>query len=101
MVRVNTFAALVVPILCGAKVRLVGDRVTEEEDATPVPASATVCGEPPALSVMTNAPVRVPLVVGLKVTEILQLAAPATPLPQVLVSAKSPEVAIDEMLNAD
>ena len=53
-----------------------------------------------ALSVIVRVPVRVPVAVGLKVTEMLQLAPAATLVPQVLVSAKSPEAAI-EVIESD
>jgi hypothetical protein len=54
-------------------------------ELAPVPLRATLCGEPVALSVMVSVPVRVPVVVGVKVTEIVQLAPAATLVPQVLV----------------
>jgi hypothetical protein len=63
--------------------------------AVPVPLSATVCGDPLALSVRVNVPGRVPLAVGANVTEIVQFAPAATLDPQLLVSPKSPEAAID------
>ena len=72
------------------------DSVTVE----PVPDNETVCGAPLALSVMVRVPVRAPPAVGVKVTEMAQLAAAATLDPQVLVSAKSPVATIDVMLNA-
>src|SRR5215467_12508247 len=56
----------------------------------PVPVSATVCGLPLALSVTEIVPVREPLAVGVKVTEMVQFAATATDEPQVLVWLKSP-----------
>jgi hypothetical protein len=81
-----------------AIVRLVG--LDETPTVEPVPVRETVCGGPLALSVMVMVPVRVPPVVGVKVTEILQVAPVATLLLQVLVAAKSPEVVIDAMLKA-
>jgi len=63
----------------------------------PVPVSPTVCGLPAALSVMVKVPVRVPAAVGVKVTLIMQFALAASiagSVPQVFVSAKSPEVPI-------
>jgi hypothetical protein len=103
-VSVMVCAALVEPVVCEANVRLVGERVTAGDvviGRAPVPLKATVWGEPLALSVMVTVPVRAPVAVGVKLTEMVQLVPPATTLPQVLVSAKSPEAAIDEMLNAD
>jgi hypothetical protein len=73
-----------------------GDSVT----VVPVPLRDTVCGEPEALSVIVRLPLRVPPAVGANVTEMVQLAPTATLDPQVLVSAKSPEAAIDVMLRA-
>ena len=64
-------------------VRLVvdGARATD----VPIPASATVWGDPPALSVMVRVPLRAPDVVGVKTTEIAQVVPAATDEPQVLV----------------
>lgn len=75
------------------KVRLEGERLTWPD--RPVPAKVTVCGLPLALSVMLTAAVRLPLAAGLNVMLIVQLPFGNTvpPLPQVVVSAKSPEVA--------
>ncbi len=42
------------------------------------------------MSVTVTVPLRVPVAVGLKVTEIVQLAPAATLVPQVFVCAKSP-----------
>jgi hypothetical protein len=72
--------------------------VVERETASPPPLRDTVCGELPALSVIVTVPVRVPAAVGVKVTEIVQLAPAATPVPQLCVSAKSPEAAIDAIV---
>lgn len=66
----------------------------------PIPVSDTVWGDPPALSVMVSVPVRDPPAAGVKVTEIVQFAPAAKLDPQVLVSAKSPDAAIDVMLSA-
>lgn len=66
----------------------------------PAPVSDTVCGDPLALSVMVSVPARDPPAVGVNVTEIVQFAPAATLAPQVLVSAKSPEAAIDVIFNA-
>ena len=60
----------------------------------PVPVRATVCGLPAALSVTVMAPVRDPPAVGLKITEIVQVADAATDAPQVLVWLKSPLAAM-------
>ena len=75
------------------KLRLVGAKVTAGA-VVPVPDSPTVCGLPLALSVTVIEPVREPAAVGVKVTEIVQLAPATTELPQVLVWLKSPLAAI-------
>ena len=85
LVNVTVCAALVVPTVCAAKVKLVGERLTA--GAVPVPESAMVCGLLLALSEMVIAPVRSPTVVGVNVTLIVQLPPAATEVPQVLVSA--------------
>jgi hypothetical protein len=64
-------------------------------NVTPVPLSATVCGDPVALSVMFSVPVRPPAPVGANVTEIVQFAPAATLVPQLFVCAKSPEATIE------
>jgi hypothetical protein len=46
----------------------------------------------PALSVTVKVPVRVPVVVGLNFTLMMQLEFAASELPQLLVCEKSPEV---------
>ncbi len=76
----------------------------------PVPVNGTVCGLPPALSVTVSVPVRAPTAVGANVTLIVQVFDPAVagnvagligqaPAP-VLVAAKSPEAAIELIVNA-
>jgi hypothetical protein len=60
----------------------------------PPPVKLTVCVDVLALSVTVSEPVRVPAAVGVNVIAIVQLLPPATLVPQVLVSAKSPPVAI-------
>ncbi len=59
------------------KDRLAGDNVT---GAVPLPVNCSVCGEVEASSLIVNAPERVPRVVGVNVTEIVQLSfAPNVP----------------------
>ena len=84
LVRVTAWAALLVPTCWLANVRVVLDKVTA--GAIPVPLRLTVCGLPAPLSVMDTVPVRVPVVVGVKVTLMVQLAEAANDAPQVLVS---------------
>src|SRR4051812_36231436 len=100
-VSVTDCAALVVPTVWLAKVKLVGENVTAAADAAfPVPESETICGLPAAESVTVNAPVRVPVCVGVKVTAMLQLAPAARLAGQELVCAKSPLVPILLTLSA-
>ena len=60
-----------------------------------------MCGLPLALSIIVKFPVRVPVAVGVMVTLIAHVFDPAVdgrvfaPVGQVLVSAKSPEAAIE------
>jgi hypothetical protein len=58
-------------------------------DEAPVPVSVIICGLPPALSVMVIEPFRVPVVVGVKVTLIVQTPLIPSELGQEL-AAKSP-----------
>jgi len=64
---------------------------------TPVPVSETVCALPLASSVTERAPVREPVAVGMKVTEMVQVPAAATVAPHVLVWLKSPLAAMAVM----
>lgn len=89
-VSVTLCAALVVPVICDAKVRLEGERVTA--GAVPVPDSDTLCGLPAASSVTVTLPVRLPPLDGVNVTEIVQLpltASVAGEIGHVFVCAKS------------
>lgn len=88
LVSVTGCAALVVPSACVPNVRLVADKLTA--GAVPVPVRLIDCGLLAALSVIVTMPVLVPVAAGSKVTLIVQLAPPATELPHVLVSVKSP-----------
>lgn len=75
--------ALVVPTVCGPKVRLVGENCAAVE----VPVIVTVCV--PALSVIVSVAVRLLMFDGVKVTLMLQLLVAANVVPQLLVWAKS------------
>ena len=87
--------ALVVFKVVAGNTRLVGENCTCARPVTPVPVSETRCGLPAALSVMASNWVSFDSTVGVKVTLIVQVPPPAgTVVPQLLVSAKSPEVAI-------
>ena len=71
------------------------------EKSWPVPLNATLWGLPEALSEMLRVPVLVPPAVGLKVTEMEQLAPAATLVPQALVAEKSPLAVMPEMVSAE
>jgi len=77
---------LVVPLLLPTTTlpndTLDGLNVTE---GVPVPESATAWGLFLALSVIESVPERVPMVVGVKVTLIVQLAPAATEVPHVFI----------------
>jgi len=83
LLSVTGWDALLVPTRCSPKSKLSGVRLTR--GWVPFPDSATVCGLPGASSVMVRLPLRAPVVVGEKVTLMVQLAATARGLPQVLV----------------
>jgi hypothetical protein len=100
-IRVVDCAALVVPATA-EKVSVTGESETPgAAGAVPVPLSATVCGEPVALSAIESVAAKLAAEVGVKVTETVQLAPAASELPQVLVSANSvglePAIAMLEM----
>jgi hypothetical protein len=83
--------ALEVPTLCEPKLRLAGVRLTA--GAVPTPLSAMVCGLFGALSVIETLALRLPVAVGAKSTEIVQLAFAARVaglMGQSLFCAKSP-----------
>lgn len=67
-----------------ANARPVGERLTAGTP-TPVPVTATVCGEPVMLSAMLSDAGAAPTAVGLKVTEMTHEALEANVEPQVLV----------------
>ncbi len=88
LVRVNFFAALLVPALVVGNFALTGVKVAS---AVPVPESATVCGLLGALSLNVSEPVRAPACVGVKLTLTMHLPLIPSWFVQVLVvMAKSP-----------
>ena len=76
-------AVLVVSTFWLGKVKLVGEKLATA--TMPLPVRLINCGLFEALSVIVMVPVRVPVVVGEEVTEIVQFRPAATELPQVLV----------------
>jgi len=71
-----------VPTLRAEKVNEVG---LNETGNTPVPVVVTTCGLSGALSVITTDPVLVPVVVGVKVTEMVHFFPAGTEVPHVFV----------------
>jgi len=65
---------------------------------SPLPDNDAVWGLFVALSVTVSVPVNIAVAVGVNVTLMVQWALAASELPQVLVCAKFPDVAIEEML---
>ncbi len=82
LLMVTVCAALVVPMLCAAKLRLVGEKLTlgvpPVETEVPIPLSATAPGEPVALWAIDRLAVSAAATEGLKVTLTEQLAPAAT-----------------------
>ena len=97
---VTTCAAVVNPTAVEAKVRLVGESVAVAVTAVPVPFSATVCGEPLALSAIERDAASEPATVGLNSTETVQLA-PAARLPAQVVADFTNEVAFVPVIVSD
>jgi hypothetical protein len=62
-------------------------------DTVPLPLRLIVCGLPEPEEVTVMDPARVPVAVGLKVTEIVQVAFSARVVPHVVVRLKSPVAA--------
>jgi hypothetical protein len=98
LVRVTVEGALVVAISVGEKATLVGEMVSA--GAVPVPLSATVCGEPVALSATESVAWNEPLVNGVKPTVMVQLALTARVAAQLLVWLNAEEAVPPPMLMA-
>jgi hypothetical protein len=81
LVTVTCFVGAATPGAVAVKARLVEDSTT----AFPVPLTATVCGEPGALSATPRSALSEPADLGAKVMAMVQLAPTATLAPQVLV----------------
>jgi hypothetical protein len=85
-----------VPTSTPGKLRPTGERVTA--GATPVPLIGTLCGLPDALSVTFTVDDRLPVLVGVKITLMVQLAFAAREEGQVLVSEKSPVLPVEILM---
>jgi hypothetical protein len=88
-----------VPTIWFPKGSAVADRFMAGPDGVPVPVRLMDCGVSPALSLMTSEPARVPVVVGVKVTVIVQEELAGREAGQPLKAAKSPLAATPAMLN--
>ncbi len=106
LVSVAVCAVLVLPTDWLEKIREAGERLTSGPvvEDVPVPLRVVVWGLPVALSATLKVALKVPVAEGVKVTLIVQLAAAARLVPQVLVWAKSlllvPVIETPEMLIA-
>src|ERR1700730_5519932 len=87
LVKVATSGELLMLTASLGKVRDDGEIVTVGADV-PVPDKLTTCGLVRSPSVMVIVPFQVSAAVGVKVTEIVQVAPAFTVVPQVLVSPK-------------
>jgi len=68
------------------------------EKSVPGPERETICVPLAALLAMTSVPALPPAAVGVNVTVMVQVAPPATLLPQLLLAPKSLVVVLIEML---
>jgi hypothetical protein len=93
-VKVTVCFTLVVSTLWLANVSVAGENVTVAA-ADPVPVRLTVCGLPAMLSLMLTVPVSVPVVKGVNVTPIVQVAPDTREVPQLFVWPKLPVALID------
>ena len=101
-VMVNgTLPVLLSVTVCAAEVvPAVAEKLSDEGEseatgrgaAVPIPVKLIICGEPVALSLTRMLPVTLPVVIGAKVTEIVQLAPAANDAPQLLVSLNNPRM---------
>jgi hypothetical protein len=96
LLSVIATAVPVEPTSTPLKLMLAGDSVAT--GATPTPLIATLCGLPAALSVIFTADDRLPVLVGVKITLIVQLALAAKDDGQLLVSEKSPMLPLDILM---
>src|SRR5437588_127054 len=94
-IKVTVCAALVIFTARAANVSDVGVRFAT--GAMPVPLKLTLGCAPVVLLFKISEPVRLPTAAGVKTMLIVQLAPPASDVPQLLVWMKSPVVASDDM----
>lgn len=89
LVSVTDCGTVVAAMFSCPNARLAAERLIVVAGVTPVPFKLTVCGLPPALSLMRSEALREPAAEGANVTIIVQLPLTPTPLPQSFVWAKS------------
>ena len=101
--KVTVWVALGVERTCAPKAMLAGPRKMVDPPGTrPVPVSAMLCGELPALSTMVTVAERPPVVAGVKWPWMVQLAPAARLVPQLLAITKEEASTPDtEMLVMD
>jgi hypothetical protein len=99
-VKLTVWEALAVFTGWLAKLKLVGDNLSDSEPAMPVPVRLTLWALLLTLSVIDKMPVHVPLAVGVKVTAIEHRAPAPSDEPQVLLSEKPALIAMPVMLMA-
>src|SRR6185437_11052725 len=92
-----------VAVNCCVRVNVKAAARGDMENPVPVPDRLTVCGLPVALSETATPEAREPVVVGVKLTLIVQELAATRLVPQLLVCEKSPklppEIAIELIVN--
>jgi hypothetical protein len=93
LLTVITLGVLLDPTCTPAKLRPTGNSVAV--GATPTPLIGALCGLPAALSLILTVDDRLPVFVGLKTTLIAQLVPVGTLAGQLLVCEKSPEFAVE------
>jgi hypothetical protein len=90
LVSVTIWTALVVPTFWLPNCKLVAVSEAAGPEATAVPERVTDWGDPDALSGMLSDALRLPVAVGVNVTEMMQFPPDARLVPQLLDCPKSP-----------
>ncbi len=87
LVTVTAMGALVVPWMVAGKLIVLDESATNGTAAAPV--NATDWGEPAALSATLRVPAAVPAATGVKLTEMVQVVAAASVVPQVVADSEN------------
>lgn len=95
LVKVTVRGELVLPWSVAGKVTEVADSVAS--GTAPAPVSATVCGEPAALSATLSVPVTVPAATGVKFTGMVQFEPAASVVPQVVPDSENVALPVSVM----